>query len=153
MRSYVGRCAALLATTVLGAVGVVNASTCVANSPEIAASKAAAVFRGRVVWRTPVVGWIEALWFGNTRCGAKVARLYVTRVWKGKVPKVVRIYSPDACSGLGAYLSWREEYLVYGHPPEPGVKADFAANSCSGTTEIQAGEPASTLRLLDDTFH
>lgn len=63
-----------------------------------------------------------------------------SKIWKGKIDINTKIYSSDACMGLGVYFDKSKEYLVYAHEAEK--KGWYGKGS---SQEIEAGQLYTTI--------
>ena len=74
---------------------------------------------------------------GGTKCGSKQMTFKVLETFKGNPDKEVEIYSTDACSQGGMYLTKGETYLLFTrYNSKVEGRSPFSVGACSGTTHI-----------------
>ncbi len=102
----------LLSLGHLGAATRAAACSCAQRSPEEAARQAAAVFEGRVVAIDRVADTL-------------VARLRVTRAWKGVRAEEVTVRTPTEPSLCGVALRPESYWLIYAEGDEGTLRTDL----------------------------
>ncbi len=80
------------------------------------------VFKANVIAKVGVISENEVCRVKRAQCGAKIATLNVSKVWKGELSaNQVAVFSEDACNCLGSYFPENTVHIVFGKTSESNL--------------------------------